>query len=121
MASFGFAELRRVVSNPDVAIDLGTANTRLYASGRGLIVDEPSVVAIDADTGSVEAVGARAARLASDDSVRQVAPMQQGVVSDLEAATSLLTPLLRRARTRFSLFRPRVLVCAPTDAREDER
>jgi rod shape-determining protein MreB len=115
------SRLRGIVADPDVAIDLGTANTRLYAVGRGLVADEPSLVAVDRGTGSVEAVGARAARIAdSDASVRPVSPLRAGVISDMNAATSLLTPLLRRAR-RFGLLRPRVLVCAPTDAREDER
>src|SRR5204862_7607769 len=87
--------LRRVVADPDVAIDLGTANTRLYARGRGLVADEPSIIAVRDGTGSIEAVGARAARIPGGRSgVRHVAPLQAGVISDLDAATSLLTPLL---------------------------
>ena len=113
--------LRRVVGAPDVAIDLGTANTRLYAHGFGLIADEPSLVRVRPDTGLIEAVGARAAQSASPDQIsRAISPLRAGVVADVEAAASLLRPFLRRAR-RFGLTRPRALACAPTDAREEER
>jgi rod shape-determining protein MreB and related proteins len=114
-----FSRLRRAVSDPDVAIDLGTANTRVYARGRGLLADEPSIVAISDRTGSVEAVGARAVCLEGE--FRHVSPLQAGVISDVEAASLLLTPLLSRARNRFGVLKPRVLVCAPTDAKDDER
>jgi rod shape-determining protein MreB and related proteins len=117
-----FARLRRAVADPDVAIDLGTANTRVYARGRGLLADEPSVVAISDRTGSVEAVGTRAMDLAGEDSgVHYISPLHAGVVSDVDAASLLLAPLLSRARNRFGVLKPRVLVCAPTDAKEDER
>lgn len=115
--------LRRAIADPDIAIDLGTANTRLYAHGRGLIADEPSMVRVDSQTGSVEAVGARAARLAAapqDGHARDVAPLRAGVIADVEATASLLRPLFRRAR-RLGLVRPRVLACAPTDARDEDR
>lgn len=114
--------LRRIFADPDLAVDLGTANTRLYAVGRGLIADEPTVVSISPQTGSIEAVGARAARMASHDetTLRPVSPLRAGVVKDIDAAASLLSPLFRRAR-RFGLMKPRVLACAPTDACDDER
>lgn len=115
--------LRRAIADPDLAIDLGTANTRLYAHGKGLVADEPSLVRFDKKTGSVEAVGQRAAKLAvasHDDCSRDVAPLRAGVIADVDAAASLLTPLFRRAR-RLGLVRPRVLACAPTDARDEER
>ena len=87
------SRLRGVVSDPDVAIDLGTANTRLYALGRGLVADEPSVVAIRKGSGSIEAVGARAARLADTDaSVQHISPLQAGCVSDAKSAAFLLVP-----------------------------
>jgi rod shape-determining protein MreB len=118
---FSAMRLREFIADPDVAIDLGTANTRLYALGRGLVADEPSVVAVRRETGSVEAVGTCAARIAdSDSNVQRVSPLRAGVISDVQAAAALLTPLLQRAR-RFGLLKPRVLICAPTDACEDER
>ncbi len=119
--SYGANRLRRFLSAPDLAIDLGTANTRLYANGRGLIADEPTIVKIQPDTGTVEAVGAKAARLAKFDSyATSIAPLHGGVVADVEAASSLLTPMLKRAQ-RFGIFKPRALACAPTDACEEER
>lgn len=113
--------LRGFFSAPDLALDLGTANTRLYAAGRGLIADEPSLVTIAPDTGAVEATGARAAHLAQlDPFANSFSPLHAGVIADVVAASSMLKPLLRRAQ-RFGLFKPRALACAPTDACEEER
>jgi rod shape-determining protein MreB len=116
------SRLRRVFAHPDVAIDLGTANTRLYAHGRGLLADEPTLVAISDRTGSVEAVGTKALGMVGQAAgVHHVSPLHGGVVSDVDAASSLLAPLLSRARSRFGIVKPRVLVCAPTDAKEADR
>ena len=60
--SFGTRSVRKVLASPDIALDLGTANTRLYAQGRGLLADEPSVVQVRPETGLVEAVGFTAAQ-----------------------------------------------------------
>jgi rod shape-determining protein MreB len=104
-----------------LAIDLGTANTRLYALGHGLIADEPSLIRVQPNTGEVEAVGVQAAWLANVDPYSpSVSPLHAGVVADVEAACSLLKPFLKRAQ-KFGLFKPRVLACAPTDACEEER
>ncbi|MBL8149037.1 MAG: rod shape-determining protein [Blastocatellia bacterium] len=111
--------LRRAFADPDVAIDLGTANTRMYALGRGLIADEPSLVKVSSKTGVVEAVGARAADLAKNE-LDTVSPLRAGVIADLSATVSLLQPLLSRAK-RFGIIKPRALACAPTDACESER
>jgi rod shape-determining protein MreB and related proteins len=91
--------LRDLIADPDVALDLGTANTRLYARGRGLVADEPSVLAIDE---------------------REVLPLRAGVVVDVTAAAALLRPFLRRAR-RGGLIRSRVLACAPAGATAEQR
>lgn len=115
------SKVRRLVADPDLALDLGTANTRLYANGRGVIADEPSVVRISPDTGIIESVGARAARREDYDAGRNfIAPLHGGVVADVSAAAALLAPLLRRAR-RLGLLRPRVLACVPSDACAEER
>ncbi len=112
---------RNLFAAPDLAIDLGTANTRLYALGRGLIADEPTLVKIQPETGAVEAVGARAARLARLNQYSySVSPLHAGVVADIEAATSLLKSFLQRAK-RFGILKPRALACAPTGACEEER
>ncbi|HKX29890.1 MAG TPA: rod shape-determining protein [Blastocatellia bacterium] len=113
--------LRRWAGSPDLAIDMGTANTRLYALGCGLIADEPSLIRVKPETGRVEAVGTRAARLARKDPNNQaISPLHAGVVADVDAASSLLRPLLKRAQ-RYGLLKPRALACAPTDACEEER
>ncbi|MBK9313057.1 MAG: rod shape-determining protein [Acidobacteria bacterium] len=113
--------LRKWVAAPDIALDLGTANTRLYANGHGMIADEPSLIKIKAETGAVEAVGAKAARSNKNDSNSySISPLHSGVVADIEAASSLLEPLFRRAH-RFGILKPRALACAPTDACEEER
>lgn len=119
------SRLRNRLSAPDLALDLGTANTRLFARGYGLVADEPSLVTFNRKSGAVEAIGARAARLSrqplnGSGKWRAVAPLRAGVVADVEAAASLLTPLFSRA-CRLSLTRPRALACIPTDARTEER
>ncbi len=116
-----FSSFNRVFSAPDIAIDLGTANTRLYASGHGLIADEPSMVKFSAESGTVESVGNIAVQQPFTDHDKDfVSPLRQGVVADVEAASALLHPLFKRARW-LGFSRPRVLACAPTDAREEER
>jgi rod shape-determining protein MreB len=110
---------RSLIADPDLALDLGTANTRLYARGRGLIVDEPSLIKVSLETGAVEAVGACAARPGAGPGKLR-SPLRAGVIEDLDAAASLLRPLFGRG-ARFGLCRPRALACIPTDASNDER
>src|SRR5215470_12645954 len=117
----GLATGWRNLLAPDLAIDLGTANTRLYARGHGLIADEPTLIKLQPETGAVEAVGARAARLSKlDRFAYAISPLHAGVVADIEAASSLLKFFLGRAQ-RLGILRPRALACAPTDACEEER
>lgn len=116
-----FSQLRKVVADPDIAIDLGTANTRLYAQGRGIIADIPSAVKVNSNKGNVEAVGKSALPPVKNDSGSySILPLRGGVIKDLDAATHLLTPLLYKAK-RFGLIKPRVLACAPTNATLEER
>jgi rod shape-determining protein MreB and related proteins len=114
------SRLRKAIAAPDLALDLGTANTRLYARGKGIIADEPSIVRMSTDTGRIEEVGVSAVFSIKDKSHSLVSPLRAGVIADVKATTALLTPLLRRGRSLGSL-KPRVLVCAPTDACEEER
>jgi rod shape-determining protein MreB len=101
---------------PEIAVDLGTAFTRVYARGRGLLADEPSLVRVRPGARSAEAVGRRASEPG-----RGVArpPLRGGAIVDAEAATLLLQKLLWRARGSV-LVHPAVLVCAPADARPHE-
>ena len=110
-----FTKVRRLARDPDLAIDLGTANTRIYASGIGIVAEEPSLVPIHSE--KVEAIAHHAFLLPTHG---MVAPLRAGVVVDTDAATLLLKSLFQRVR-RFGLMRPRILTCAPTDTSEKER
>jgi rod shape-determining protein MreB len=105
-----------------VAIDLGTVNTLISVAGRGVVVEEPSTVALDKTTGKVAAVGHAAAALAGKEpvDVEVIHPMREGVIADMEASTALLHAFLRRAGVR-ALPRPYAMVCVPTGATEVER
>lgn len=111
-------KLIKLIAEPDLALDLGNANTRLYASGKGLICDEPSVIRLSPIHTSF---GAGRARRPADVTGRvmscmpSMTPLAGGVVTDVDAAAELLAPFIRRARL-YGLSRPRVLACAPTDA-----
>jgi rod shape-determining protein MreB len=107
-----------------VAIDLGTVNTLVHVSGRGLVIEEPSAVAIDRSAGTVAAVGRPADALAGKEpmDVEVIYPLRDGVIADLDAAAAMLTGFLRRARIRRGLLlRPHVLVCVPSGATYVER
>jgi rod shape-determining protein MreB and related proteins len=116
-ASSVISKLRRLIADPDVAIDLGTANTRLYTVGGGLVVDSPTVLfnsspGREGDGFKSSGEGAFAGR--------GVMPLRGGVVTDAEAAASLLEKFLQRT-LRFGIVKPRALVCAPSDATQKER
>jgi rod shape-determining protein MreB len=106
-----------------VAIDLGTVNTLVYVAGRGLVVEEPSAIALDRETGAVAAVGYAADALAGKDprDIEVIHPLRDGVVADLDAAAAMLQAFLRRARLRRGLLRPSAVVCVPGGATWVER
>jgi rod shape-determining protein MreB len=108
---------------PGVAIDLGTVNTLVSIAGRGLVVEEPSAIAIDRATGTVTAVGRAADALAGKDplDLEVIHPLRDGVIADLEAATAMLQAFLRLARVHRRLLRPSAVVCVPSGATEVER
>lgn len=105
-----------------VAVDLGTVNTLVWVAGRGLVLEEPSAIAIDSATGGVMAVGSEADVLTDKEprGIEVVHPLRDGVIADLEAAVAMLHGFLRRALgTRI---RPaRILVCVPGGATYVER
>jgi rod shape-determining protein MreB and related proteins len=106
-----------------VAIDLGTVNTLVWVEGRGLVVEEPSAIAIDATSGAVEAIGESADVLAGKEpqDIKIIHPLRDGVIADLEATAAMLHGFLRKARPRNGLLRPRALVCVPSGATWVER
>ena len=102
-----------------MAVDLGTASSQVHVRGRGVVVDEPSVAAVDR-TGRVVAVGSAAEEAGDDPALALVRPVTRGAVHDVDLATRLLRALLERADVRRRP-RPRLLVCAPPAATEVER
>jgi rod shape-determining protein MreB len=110
------------VANKDLAIDLGTANTLVYQHGRGIVYDEPTVVAVNARTGHVLSAGSRAWRMLSESpgNIQVVRPLERGVIADFEMTASMLRMIFRSLGvTRFP--RPRALVCVPSTSTKVER
>ncbi len=108
----------------DLAIDLGTANTCVFAKGRGVILNEPSLIAFNAATGAIEAVGACAREMLgrSPSHLRPVRPIKDGVIADFDAAEKMLTHFIRKThQTIRAWFRSRVLVGVPTEITPVER
>src|SRR6266567_5713587 len=106
----------------DVAVDLGTANTVVYVRGRGIVLSEPSVVAIDQRSGEVHAVGADAQRMIgrTPATISADRPLRHGVIADFEVTEAMLRQFLRKVmNSRFS--RPRMVICAPSGITEVER
>jgi len=105
-----------------VAIDLGTVNTLVWVAGRGIVLEEPTAIAIDTAAGKVAAVGEAADALADKEpqDIQVIHPMRDGVISDLDAAAAMLHAFLRRVGRR-GLLRPNALVCVPSGATQVER
>jgi len=105
-----------------VAIDLGTVNTLVWVAGRGIVLEEPTAIAIDTAVGKVAAVGAAADTLADKEpqDIEVIYPLRDGVVADLEATAAMLHAFLKRTR-RFGVLRPNALVCVPSGATPVER
>ena len=110
----------RTLFVPDVAIDLGTANTLVFVKGYGVELSEPSVVAVDTKTDEVVAVGSAAKHMIGRTPAHIVAsqPLKNGVIADFESTEKMLTYFIRSARIQRSLLRyllrPRVAVCVPS-------
>ena len=109
----------------DIAIDLGTANTLVYVTGRGVILNEPSVVAIKTRNGvrEVLAVGQKAKMMLgrTPESIETIRPMRDGVIADFIATEEMLRQFIKRAKTMLGFRRPRILVCVPAGATPVER
>jgi rod shape-determining protein MreB len=98
-----------------MAVDLGTANTLVYVRGRGIVISEPSVVAIDTATGEVHAVGAEAKQMLgrTPSTINAMRPLKDGVIADFEITEAMLRYFIKRANhSRFT--HPRVVVCVPS-------
>jgi rod shape-determining protein MreB len=108
---------KNALFSSDIAIDLGTANTLVYVRGRGVVINEPSVVAVNDKTHQVVAVGKEAKTMLGKTPahIRVVRPLSHGVISDFEVTEELLTYLINKAQSgRARLFGPRVVIGVPT-------
>lgn len=100
----------------DIGIDLGTANTLVFVRGKGIVLAEPSVVAVDSITNEVLAVGHKAKAMLgkTPKKIHAVRPMKDGVIADFEIAEGMLKALIKRVTPARSLFRPKILIAVPS-------
>ncbi len=109
----------------DLAIDLGTANTLVFVQGRGIVLEEPSVVAVNKDprNRTVLAVGTEAREMLGKvpGSIETIQPMMDGVIADLDVTEAMLRYFIRRVHGRSAFVRPRVVICIPFGITEVER
>ena len=101
----------------DIGIDLGTANILINVKGEGIVLNEPSVVAIDEDTKRVLAVGLEAHEMLgrTPGKVKAIKPMKDGVIADFELTESMLNYFIRKVKAKNIFIKPRILICCPTN------
>jgi rod shape-determining protein MreB len=107
----------------DLGIDLGTANTLIYVSGRGLLIDEPSVVALDKESKIVKAYGIEAKRMLgrTPGEIQAIRPMKDGVIADFDLVEQMLKHFIRKVQKYHSFFRPRAVIGVPSGITEVEK
>jgi rod shape-determining protein MreB and related proteins len=107
----------------DLAIDLGTANTLVYAKGRGIVVNEPSIVAINKITNTVEAVGKEAKDMLgrTPGNIVAIRPMKDGVIADFTTTEKMLTYFIQKAHSRKLLVHPRIVIGVPSGITQVEK
>lgn len=107
----------------EIGIDLGTANTLVYVRGKGVVIDEPSVVAIDQDTKEIFAVGNKAKEMVgrTPGNIIAIRPLRDGVIADFDTTERLLKDFLQKANRRTGWLRPRVVVAVPSGVTEVEK
>jgi rod shape-determining protein MreB and related proteins len=107
----------------DLAIDLGTANTLVYVKGKGIVIREPSMVAIDLKTGKIQAVGAEAKEMLGKTPANIVAirPMKDGVIADFETTEKMLEYFIKKTRTGSQFIKPRIVIGIPSEITQVER
>jgi rod shape-determining protein MreB and related proteins len=107
----------------DLAIDLGTANTCVFARGRGIVLNEPSIVAVNNVNRQIEAVGLEAKEMLgrTPGSITAIRPLRDGVIADFDAAEKMLGHFIKKAHRRKRLVRPRVIIGVPSEITQVER
>ncbi|MBK7926833.1 MAG: rod shape-determining protein [Bryobacterales bacterium] len=107
----------------DLAIDLGTANTLVFARGRGIVVNEPSIVAINKNNGEVEAVGKEAKEMVgrTPGNIVAIRPMKDGVIADFKVTERMLNYFIQKAHGRKMLVHPRIIIGVPSEITQVEK
>src|SRR5579863_791837 len=107
----------------DLAIDLGTANTLVYAKGKGIVVNEPSIVAINKTNGEVEAVGKEAKEMLgrTPGNIVAIRPMKDGVIADFKVTERMLNYFIQKAHGRKMLVHPRIIIGVPSEITQVEK
>jgi len=107
----------------DLAIDLGTANTLVFDRKKGIVVNEPSIVALRRDSGAVEAVGTEAKEMLgrTPEQITAVKPMKNGVIADFKATSQMLNHFIQKAHRRKRLVHPRIVIGVPCEITQVER
>ena len=107
----------------DMAVDLGTANTLVYVRGAGIVLNEPSVVAINSDNGSILAVGTEAKRMIgrTPGNIVAVRPLRDGVIADFDTTERMLRYFIQKVHKRRFLAKPRLVICVPSGITGVER
>ncbi len=107
----------------DIGIDLGTANTLIYMKGKGIVLREPSVVAVDVKSDTVLAVGNEAKQMIgrTPGSIVAIRPMKDGVIADFDITSSMLKAFIRKVIKSGPLSKPRIIICIPSGVTEVEK
>jgi len=107
----------------DIGIDLGTANVLIFVKGKGIVLNEPSVVAIDKNTNKVLAVGEEARRMVgrTPGNIVAIRPLKDGVIADFDITEAMLKHFLNKLNLKGFLAKPRILICCPTNITSVER
>ncbi|PYT09949.1 MAG: rod shape-determining protein [Acidobacteria bacterium] len=107
----------------DLAIDLGTSNTLVFAKGKGVVVSEPSMVAVNQKTGRIEAVGREAKDMLgrTPGNIVAIRPMKDGVIADFEHTENMLDYFIKKAHNRSILVRPRIVIGVPSEITQVEK
>ena len=109
--------------NKDIGIDLGTANILIYVKGEGIVLSEPSVVAIDKESGKVLAIGTKAHEMLgrTPGSVIAIRPLKDGVIADFDKTEIMLDYFIKKIKGKTIFSRPRILICCPSNITQVEK
>ena len=111
------------MKNKDIGIDLGTANIIIYVKGEGIVLNEPSVIAIDNDTGKVLAIGEKAHEMLgrTPGSIVAIKPLRDGVIADFDKTEVMLDYFIKKINAKTIFNKPRILICCPSNITQVER